>query len=98
MCNLHIKVYNLHFEVYHLHFGVYNLNFVVYNYILTCIVYTLKCIIYTMMCIIYSTVSEWVLVALRHMQRYFSYICDDTDVQADWINRIYGRAPNAIDI
>ena len=36
---------------------------------------------------------------LRHMQRYFSHICDGTDVQADWRrNCIYGRAPNAIDI
>ena len=36
---------------------------------------------------------------LRHMQRYFSHICDATDVQADW-RRIctYGRAPNAIGI
>ena len=35
---------------------------------------------------------------LRHMQRYFSYICDDTNVQADWRSYTYGRAPNAIDI
>ena len=35
---------------------------------------------------------------LRHMQRYFSQICDGTDVQADWRNCTYGRAPNAIDI
>ena len=36
---------------------------------------------------------------LRHMQRYFSDICDGTDVQADWRRRCtYGRAPNAIDI
>ena len=42
---------------------------------------------------------------LRHMQRYFSHICDGTDVQADWRrsrhrrkNCTYGRAPNAIDI
>ena len=34
---------------------------------------------------------------LRHMQRYFSHICDGTDVQADW-SCTYGRAPNAIDI
>ena len=35
----------------------------------------------------------------RHMQRYFSHICDGTDVQADWRRRCtYGRAPNAIDI
>ena len=33
---------------------------------------------------------------LRHMQRYFSHICDGTDVQADWRrNCTYGRAPNA---
>ena len=37
--------------------------------------------------------------ALRHMQRYFSHICDGTDVQADWRRSCtYGRAPNAIDI
>ena len=35
---------------------------------------------------------------LRHMQRYFSYICDDTDVQADWRSWTYGWALNAIDI
>ena len=36
---------------------------------------------------------------LRHMQRYFSHICDATDVQADWRRMCtYGRAPNAIDI
>ena len=35
---------------------------------------------------------------LRHMQRYFSHICDDTDVQADWRSCTYGRAPNAIEI
>ena len=36
---------------------------------------------------------------LRHMQRYFSNICDGTDVQADWRRSCtYGRAPNAIDI
>ena len=44
--------------------------------------------------------SEFIGV-LRHMRRYFSHICDGTDVQADW-NRCwsctYGRAPNAIDI
>ena len=34
---------------------------------------------------------------LRHMQHYFSYICDGTDVQADWKRSFtYGRAPNAI--
>ena len=32
------------------------------------------------------------------MQRYFSHICDDTHVQADWRSCTYGRAPNAIDI
>ena len=32
---------------------------------------------------------------LRHMQRYFSHICDGTDVQADWRSCTYGRAPNA---
>ena len=34
----------------------------------------------------------------RHMQQYFSYICDSTDVQADWRSCTYGRAPNTIDI
>ena len=34
---------------------------------------------------------------LYHMQRYFSHICDGTDVQADWRScTSYGRAPNAI--
>ena len=32
------------------------------------------------------------------MQRYFSHICDGTDVQADWRSCTYGRATNAIDI
>ena len=32
------------------------------------------------------------------MQRYFSHICDVTDVQADWRSCTYGWAPNAIDI
>ena len=32
------------------------------------------------------------------MQRYFSHICDGTDVQADWRSCTHGRAPNAIDI
>ena len=32
------------------------------------------------------------------MQRYFSHICDGTDVQADLRSCTYGRAPNAIDI
>ena len=33
------------------------------------------------------------------MQRYFSHICDGTDVQANWRKSCtYGRAPNAIDI
>ena len=33
------------------------------------------------------------------MQRYFSHICDGTDVQADWRRSCtYVRAPNAIDI
>ena len=32
------------------------------------------------------------------MQRYFSHICDGTDVQADWRSCTYGRALNAIDI
>ena len=30
------------------------------------------------------------------MQRYFSHICDGTDVQADWRSCTYGRATNAI--
>ena len=35
----------------------------------------------------------------RHNQRYFSHICDGTDVQADWRRSCtYGRAPNVIDI
>ena len=33
---------------------------------------------------------------LRHMQRYFSYICDGTDVRTE--SCTFGRAPNAIDI
>ena len=34
---------------------------------------------------------------LRHMQGYFSHICDNTDVQADWRRRCTcGRAPNGI--
>ena len=33
------------------------------------------------------------------MQRYFSHICDGTDVQAKWRSCCtYGRAPTAIDI
>ena len=32
------------------------------------------------------------------MQRYFSHVCDGTDVQADWRSCTYGRASNAIDI
>ena len=33
------------------------------------------------------------------MQRYFSHICDGTDLQAYWRRSCtYGRAPNAIDI
>ena len=33
------------------------------------------------------------------MQRYFSHICDGTDVQADWRRSCtYGRTPNAIDV
>ena len=35
---------------------------------------------------------------LRHMKRYFSHICDDTVVQADWRICTNGRAPTAIDI
>ena len=44
---------------------------------------------------------SWVefIGVIRHMERYFSYICAGTDVQADWRrSRTYGRAPNAIDI
>ena len=34
-----------------------------------------------------------------HMQWYFSYICDGTDMQADWRRSCnYGRAHNTIDI
>ena len=42
----------------------------------------------------------WVWVyCLRHMQRYFSHICDGTDVQTDWRRSCTNsRAPNAIDI
>ena len=47
--------------------------------------------------LVWSCKSECIGV-LRHMQRYFSYICDGTDVQADWSRWTYGRAPNAIDI
>ena len=32
------------------------------------------------------------------MQRYFSHMCECTNVQADWRSCTYGRAPNAIDI
>ena len=32
------------------------------------------------------------------MERYFSYICDGTDVQAGGLKKTYGRAPNAMDI
>ena len=36
---------------------------------------------------------------LRQTQRYFSHICDGTDVQAAWRRSCtYGRAPNTIDI
>ena len=35
---------------------------------------------------------------LRQMQRYFSQICDGTDVHADWRSCTFGRAPNAMDI
>ena len=46
------------------------------------------------------TINEFVfIVVFRHMERYFSYICDGIDVQADWrISCTYGRAPNAIDL
>ena len=47
--------------------------------------------------IIRSWMSEFIGV-LRHMQQYFSLICDGTDVQADWRSCTQGRAPNAIDI
>ena len=45
------------------------------------------------------TVWVWVecIGVLSQMQRYFSHICDCTDVQADWRSCTYGRAPNAID-
>ena len=35
---------------------------------------------------------------LRHMLRYFSDICDDTYLQADWRSYTNGRAPNSINI
>ena len=41
---------------------------------------------------------ELSLLVLRHMQRYFSHICDGTDVQADRRSCTYGRTPDAIDI
>ena len=41
---------------------------------------------------------SFIIGVLRHMERYFSYIFDGTDVQADWRSCTYGRAPNAIDI
>ena len=48
---------------------------------------------------IYFTQFFEFIGVLRHMQQYFSHICDDMDVQADWRrNTTYGRAPNAIDI
>ena len=31
----------------------------------------------------YSIYMVWFIGVLRHMQRYFSHICDGTDVQAD---------------
>ena len=44
------------------------------------------------------TLERLRLVAYRHMQRYFSYICDGTQMcrrieEGSWT---YGRAPNAI--
>ena len=48
------------------------------------------------------TLLIWVefIGVLRHMQRYFSHICDGTDLQADLRRSscTYGRVPNAIDI
>ena len=43
-----------------------------------------------------SAIGNWVefIGVLRRMQQYFSHVCDDTDVQADWRR----RAPDAIDI
>ena len=49
----------------------------------------------------HSVRKGWVefIGVLRHMQQYFSHICDGTDVQADWWKSCtYGRVPNAIDI
>ena len=46
---------------------------------------------------IFSHEFEFIGV-LRHMQRYFSHICDGTDVQADWRSCTYGRTPNAKNI
>ena len=43
-------------------------------------------------------VSVRCIDVLRHMQRYFSYISDGTDLQADWRSCTYSRAPKAIDI
>ena len=49
-------------------------------------------------CNMYWTRKDHIMVVLRHMQRYFSYICDGTNMKADWRrNCTYGRAPNAID-
>ena len=41
----------------------------------------------------------WVYWCFMSHQQYFSYICDGTDVQADWRRSCtYTQAPNAIDI
>ena len=45
-----------------------------------------------------SVLSRFCFIGvLRHMQRYFSHICDGTDVQGNW-RRGWSWAPNAIDI
>ena len=56
-------------------------------------------IVLLFVCLLFCTANTQVcvLVVLRHMQRYFIYICGGTDVQADWRrSSTYGRAPNAI--
>ena len=46
-----------------------------------------------------SCLVGWFIGVLRHRQRYFSHICDGTDVHAEWRRGCtYGRASDAIDI
>ena len=47
---------------------------------------------------IYTEIWVEFICVLRHMQRYFSHICDGKDLQADWRRSCtYGRVPNAIE-